>query len=161
VTARAGLRPDQISAHIVRALQAVGYSQHEAAEMLAEHDAQVRREDATEFRQMQAQEPDTRYAAGLYAAEVALRLKADGWSGKVTLPAGAPAAPRTERSYWQAIADALNAAEAAGLGVGIDLDGILTDHNAWSVVWNRQAKRWDVAGFEADEPVDEDSGATA
>jgi hypothetical protein len=50
VTARAGLRPDQISAHIVRALQAVGYGQREAAAMLAEHDdwhgAEVLREGA-------------------------------------------------------------------------------------------------------------------
>ncbi|MGC0427635.1 hypothetical protein RKD32_003990 [Streptomyces sp. SAI-195] len=62
-----------------------------------------------------------------------------------------PFIPRTEREYWQAIADALNAAESAGMGVGIDLDGTLTDHRMWSVVWDRTAKRWDVAGYEDDD----------
>lgn len=58
--------------------------------------------------------------------------------------------PRTERSYWVGIAEALNAALAAGMPVGIDLDGTLTDHNAWSVVWDRDAERWTVAGYEDD-----------
>lgn len=56
--------------------------------------------------------------------------------------------PRTERSYWVDIAAALNAAHAAGMPVGVDLDGTLTDHNAWSVVWDRVAERWAVAGYE-------------
>jgi hypothetical protein len=56
--------------------------------------------------------------------------------------------PRTERSLWQAIADALNAAEAAGMAVGIDLDGTLTDRHSWSVVWDRDAKQWVLAGCE-------------
>lgn len=56
--------------------------------------------------------------------------------------------PQTERSRWVAIADALNAAHAAGMPVGIDMDGTLTDHNAWSVVWDRSAERWTVAGHE-------------
>ncbi|MFJ4624296.1 hypothetical protein [Streptomyces sp. NPDC088812] len=56
--------------------------------------------------------------------------------------------PRTERSYWVAIADALNAAHSVGMAVGIDLDGTLTDRNAWSVVWDRNAERWTVAGYE-------------
>ncbi|MET8978499.1 hypothetical protein ABZX85_23065 [Streptomyces sp. NPDC004539] len=60
-------------------------------------------------------------------------------------------APRTERSCWVAIADALNAAHAAGMPVGIDLDGTLTDHRMWSVVWDRAAERWTVAGYD-DEP---------
>ena len=59
--------------------------------------------------------------------------------------------PRTERSYWVDIAAALNAAVAVGMPVGVDLDGTLTDHNAWSVVWDRAAERWTVAGYE-DEP---------
>ncbi|CAL9665670.1 hypothetical protein SUDANB145_07383 (plasmid) [Streptomyces sp. enrichment culture] len=59
--------------------------------------------------------------------------------------------PQTERSYWVDIATALNAAEAVGMSVGIDLDGTLTDHNAWSVVWDRGTKRWTVAGYEDDE----------
>ncbi|MEU3162234.1 hypothetical protein ACPCAJ_21310 [Streptomyces griseoincarnatus] len=62
-----------------------------------------------------------------------------------------PFVPRTEREYWVAIADALNAAAAAGMPVGIDLDGTLTDRNAWSVVWDRGAERWTVAGYEDDE----------
>ncbi|MFH8530487.1 hypothetical protein ACH4GE_18955 [Streptomyces tendae] len=62
-----------------------------------------------------------------------------------------PFVPRTEREYWQAIADALNAANRAGMPVGIDLDGTLTDHRMWSVVWDRAAKRWDVAGYEDDD----------
>ncbi|MEV8042405.1 hypothetical protein AB0P02_00990 [Streptomyces griseoluteus] len=56
--------------------------------------------------------------------------------------------PQTERSYWVAIADALNAAHAVGMPVGIDLDGTLTDHRGWSVVWDRQAERWTVAGYD-------------
>lgn len=59
-------------------------------------------------------------------------------------------APRTERSIWQAIADALNAAEGRGMAVGIDLDGTLTDHNAWSVIWDRDAKQWVLAGYDAE-----------
>lgn len=58
--------------------------------------------------------------------------------------------PRTERQRWQDIADALNAAHAAGMPVGIDLDGTLTDHRMWSVVWDRDAERWTVAGYEDD-----------
>ena len=58
--------------------------------------------------------------------------------------------PRTERERWAAIADALNAAHAAGMPVGIDLDGTLTDHRMWSVVWDRAAERWTVAGYEDD-----------
>lgn len=61
---------------------------------------------------------------------------------------------RTERSYWVAIVDALNAAVAAGMPIGIDLDGTLTDHNAWSVVWDRAAERWTVAGYEDAEAGD-------
>jgi len=62
--------------------------------------------------------------------------------------------PRTERSYWVDIAAALNAALDAGLPVGIDLDGTLTDHNAWSVIWDPTPKQWQVAGYEdeGDEP---------
>lgn len=54
--------------------------------------------------------------------------------------------PQTERSYWVAIADALNAAHTAGMPVGVDLDGTLTDRRGWSVVWD--AGRWTVAGYE-------------
>lgn len=56
--------------------------------------------------------------------------------------------PRTERSRWVDIAAALNAAHDAGMPVGIDLDGTLTDRRAWSVVWDRNAGRWTVAGYE-------------
>lgn len=59
-----------------------------------------------------------------------------------------PFIPRTEREYWQAIADALNAANAVGMPVGIDLDGTLTDHNAHSVIWNFDEERWEVAGYD-------------
>ncbi|MEU8805032.1 hypothetical protein [Streptomyces anthocyanicus] len=62
-----------------------------------------------------------------------------------------PFVPRTEREHWQAIADALNDAASAGMPVGIDLDGTLTDHRMWSVVWDRTAERWDVAGYEDDD----------
>lgn len=57
-------------------------------------------------------------------------------------------APRTERSRWVDIAATLNAAHAAGMPVGIDLDGTLTDHRGWSVVWDRNTERWTVAGYE-------------
>ncbi|MFD3835344.1 hypothetical protein ACFWWC_03680 [Streptomyces sp. NPDC058642] len=58
------------------------------------------------------------------------------------------ALPRTERERWVAIANALNAAHAAGMPVGIDLDGTLTDHRAWSVIWDPAAERWEVAGYD-------------
>jgi hypothetical protein len=61
-----------------------------------------------------------------------------------------PFVPRTEREYWVDIAAALNAAQAAGMPVGIDLDGTLTDHRAWSVVWDRAAERWTVSGYDDD-----------
>lgn len=66
------------------------------------------------------------------------------------VPAAPSQAPRTEREYWQDIADALNAATATGRPVGIDVDGTLTDHFAWSVVWDRQAERWTVGGYQED-----------
>ncbi|AMM12302.1 hypothetical protein Salbus254_5874 [Streptomyces albidoflavus] len=53
---------------------------------------------------------------------------------------------RTERSRWQAVADALNAIDV----LGIDLDGTITDHTAWSVVWDRNAERWTVSGYDAE-----------
>lgn len=65
-------------------------------------------------------------------------------------PAAEPVVPRTERSYWEDIAAAMNAAESVGMSIGIDLDGTLTDRNAWSVVWDRDAKQWAVAGYEDD-----------
>lgn len=68
--------------------------------------------------------------------------------------------PQTERSYWVAIATALNAAHSAGMPVGIDLDGTLTDHNAWSVVWDRAAERWTVAGYEDEAAAAEPDGIT-
>ncbi|MEU1087698.1 hypothetical protein ABZ401_12860 [Streptomyces sp. NPDC005892] len=61
-----------------------------------------------------------------------------------------PFVPRTEREYWVDIANALNAAEAVGMSVGIDLDGTLTDHNAWSVAWDRETERWALAGYDDD-----------
>ncbi|MFH8792242.1 hypothetical protein [Streptomyces sp. NPDC017941] len=62
--------------------------------------------------------------------------------------------PQTERAYWVDIAAALNAAAAVGMPVGIDLDGTLTDRNAWSVVWDRGAGRWTVAGYDDGEDVE-------
>lgn len=72
----------------------------------------------------------------------------DPCPGNCGAPVEEPFVPRTEREYWQAIADALNAANRVGMPVGIDLDGTLTDHNAHSVIWNFEAERWDVAGYE-------------
>lgn len=72
------------------------------------------------------------------------------------------ATPRTERSYWVAIADALNAAHTAGMPVGIDLDGTLTDHRTWSVIWDSDAERWTVAGYDDGEDGEqEDDGTVA
>lgn len=68
--------------------------------------------------------------------------------------------PRTERSYWVDIAAALNAAHSAGMPVGIDLDGTLTDHNAWSVVWDRDVERWEVAGYDDEAAAVEPDGIT-
>ncbi|OKH91458.1 hypothetical protein AB852_28245 [Streptomyces uncialis] len=61
-----------------------------------------------------------------------------------------PAVPQTERSYFVAIADALNAVPDH-MPLGIDLDGTITDHNVWSVVWNRAAERWEVAGYDVED----------
>lgn len=61
-----------------------------------------------------------------------------------------PFVPRTERQHWQDIADALNATARAGMPVSIDIDGTLTDHRMWSVVWDRQAEQWVVGGYEDD-----------
>jgi hypothetical protein len=74
-------------------------------------------------------------------------------------PAAAPFVPRTEREYWVDIADALNAANAAGMPVGIDMEGILTDHQAWAVVWNRETERWEVGGYEDDSPAESPADA--
>ncbi|WP_405195155.1 hypothetical protein [Streptomyces anulatus] len=68
-----------------------------------------------------------------------------------TGPDPAETVPRTERAYWQDITDALNALHTAGGSIGIDLDGTLTDHRAWSVVWDRDNERWTLAGYD-DEP---------
>ncbi|MDX2707308.1 hypothetical protein PV350_31300 [Streptomyces sp. PA03-6a] len=69
-----------------------------------------------------------------------------------------PFTPRTEREHWVAIADALNAAHQAGMPVGIDLDGTLTDHRAWSVIWDRDGERWTVAGYDDDIPTGQPDG---
>lgn len=79
-----------------------------------------------------------------------------GSADALPVPAGPKAqtdemfVPRTELRRWQDIADALNAAHAADMPVSIDLDGTLTDHRTWSVVWDQAAARWTVAGYEAD-----------
>ncbi|PWG13949.1 hypothetical protein DF268_08780 [Streptomyces sp. V2] len=83
-------------------------------------------------------------------------LEAHGIAGvayALPMPVGDAAevfVPRTERSYWVAIADALNAAADAGMPVGVDPDGTLTDHRMWSVVWDRPAERWTVAGYDGE-----------
>ncbi len=71
-----------------------------------------------------------------------------------------PFVPRTEREYWVGIAGALNAAHGAGMPVGIDLDGTLTDHRMWSVVWDRAAEQWTVAGYDDDAPAVEETPLT-
>ncbi|NEA19839.1 hypothetical protein [Streptomyces halstedii] len=71
--------------------------------------------------------------------------------GRLDECSGPDCGPDPERAYWQAIADALNAVEATGGSVGIDLDGTLTDHNTWSVVWDRDAVRWVVADYDDEE----------
>lgn len=79
---------------------------------------------------------------------------------KTETPAlGGPFVPRTEREHWVDIADALNAAGAAGIAVGIDMEGILTDHTAWAVVWNREQQRWEVGGYEDDSPAESPADA--
>jgi hypothetical protein len=83
-------------------------------------------------------------AAGLAVKDAAAVAAA----GESTRPE--PVVPRTERSYWVAIADALNAAASAGMAVGIEVDGTLTDYRAWSVVWNRDTERWEVGGYDDD-----------
>lgn len=74
--------------------------------------------------------------------------------GRDVLIAPDPFVPRTERERWVDIADALNAAAAAGMPVGINTEGILTDHNAWAVVWNREQERWEVGGYDDEPPAE-------
>lgn len=88
-----------------------------------------------------AEKQAKRWEQPLPVPEWVERVRAAATSEQTTVP-------RTERSYWVDIADALNAAERAGMAVGIDLDGTLTDHNAWSVIWDRDAKSWTVAGYD-------------
>jgi hypothetical protein len=78
--------------------------------------------------------------------------------GRDVLITPEPFVPRTEREYWVDIATALNAAAAAGMPVGINMEGILTDHNAWAVVWNREQERWEVGGYDdgLDAPAEPD-----
>lgn len=56
--------------------------------------------------------------------------------------------PRTELASWVAITDALNAAHDNGLSLGIDLDGTITDHREWAVIWDRESERWTVAEYD-------------
>ncbi|MFI7563822.1 hypothetical protein ACIBVM_18530 [[Kitasatospora] papulosa] len=77
--------------------------------------------------------------------------------GRVEDCSGPDCGPDPERACWQTIADALNAANAAGMPVGIDLDGTLTDHNEHSVVWNFEVERWEVAGYDEDEEGEQPS----
>ena len=68
------------------------------------------------------------------------------WGDLRALAAEATARPvRSERSRWQALADALNEIDVAG----IDLDGTIAGHNAWSVVRDRDAG-WMVSGYDAE-----------
>lgn len=89
-------------------------------------------------------------------AEYIRRLAGQCEDGKDT-----PAGGESTRSYWDAIADALNAALDGGLPLGIDLDGTLTDHNAWSVIWDQTAERWTVAEYDDGEPGPCDCGEGA
>jgi hypothetical protein len=66
------------------------------------------------------------------------------------MPQVSPTPPCTERALWQNIADALNAAESAGMAVGIDSGDTLTDHNAWSVFWDRNTKQWVLSDYAED-----------
>lgn len=50
----------------------------------------------------------------------------------------------TRRDRMQAIADALNDATRT-VPLGIGLDGTITDHTDYSVVWDRTAEQWVVA----------------
>jgi hypothetical protein len=88
------------------------------------------------------------------AAGIALALESAGLlttPGTAAEPAPAEVfVPRTERSRWVDIAAALNAAHDAGMPLAVDLDGTLTDHRSWSVVWDRETARWAVAGYEDD-----------
>ncbi|GAA2686148.1 hypothetical protein GCM10010400_57980 [Streptomyces aculeolatus] len=116
---------------------ASGEGNRALADFLAEHDAQT---DGADFPLRGGHDNPCAYAAGI--GPTCTCSKRDG---------GEAEAPRTERSRWQAIADALNAVDA----IGIDLDGTLTDHRTWSVVWDRAAERWVVAGYDDDTAADE------
>ncbi|GHJ21686.1 hypothetical protein [Streptomyces albus] len=94
------------------------------------------------YRGLAAQAREAGDYEGAFEVDCRLREREEQWKRE---DAGAT---RTERSYWVAIAEALNAAVAAGLPIGIDLDGTITDRNAWSVVWDRDRKRWAVAGYD-------------
>lgn len=94
------------------------------------------------YRGLAAQAREAGDYEGAFEVDCRLREREEQWKREDAV------ATRTERSYWVAICDALNAAVAAGLPIGIDLDGTITDRNAWSVVWNPERKRWAVAGYD-------------
>ncbi|MFF9554540.1 hypothetical protein ACF1DY_01730 [Streptomyces albus] len=94
------------------------------------------------YRELVAQAREVGDYEGAFAVVCRLREREEQWKREDAV------ATRTERSYWVAIAEALNAAVAAGLPIVIDLDGAITDRNAWSVVWDRDRKRWAVAGYD-------------
>ncbi|WP_263165455.1 hypothetical protein [Streptomyces sp. SCSIO ZS0520] len=104
--------------------------------------AEAYRHLADELRLLQGVEPDGVKVAGLYAAELRVRRMAADAEAAEPAPIVPPA---------QAIADALNRAGA----IGIDLDGTITDHDTWSVIWDPDAEKWAVAASEYDEEADE------
>ncbi|CAM5683699.1 MULTISPECIES: hypothetical protein [Streptomyces] len=77
----------------------------------------------------------------------------EGMASKIQRGAVRPGNLGGARSYWETIANALNAANDAGMHVGIDLDGTLTDRDEWSVVWDRAAERWQVEPYDEDAPT--------
>lgn len=73
-------------------------------------------------------------------------------SGKDTGDALQAPVGESTRDHWQAIAESLNALAAAGT-VGIDLEGVLTDHLTRAIVWDRTTERWLVACSECDRQI--------
>lgn len=71
----------------------------------------------------------------------------------------APTMPRTEPSFWDAIADALNAAAAADIHIGIDMNGsALTDFSSRSITYDQPNTRWVVVCTDCDRPLTKSCG---
>jgi len=156
------MTPEAHTAYIVSCIrEAASMYPQDAAAFLAEHDAHRRAEEFAELARLFDDRGRSLLDGGIMTAADAAQLIRRHTSGKDTgdatqAPAGestqqaATEAPPTDGPWWQTIADALNTAAAAGTHIGIDVDGVLTDHLTRAIVWDRDTERWTVACADCD-----------